>query len=95
MVEVANYSIAVYNKPIFEKLNHLGGNKSKHIAKAVKEYLYRIGVSSEGISPEFHDNAELWKRYLNNLTEKEAEEFNKKFEQIGRIFKKGLVRFGR
>jgi len=95
MVEVGNYSISKRNKPIFLELNKLGGNKSDHIAKAVKEYLYRGGTYSNDIQPEFHDNMELWKRYLHTLNENDALEFKKKFEQIEKVFRGVVEKFVR
>ena len=95
MVKVENYSISEHNKPIFTALTKLGGNKSEHIAKAVKEYLYNIGKSNDSISPEFHENIELWRRYLHGLDEVDALTFNKKFEQIEKIFRGAVEKFVR
>ena len=95
MVKVENYSISEHNKPIFTALTKLGGNKSEHIAKAVKDYLYRVGEGSDSISPEFHENIELWKRYLHNLDEVDALKFNKKFEQIEKVFRGVVEKFVR
>ena len=95
MVAVGNYSISEHNRPIFIALDKIGGNKSNHIAKAVKEYLYKAGKSNDSISPEFHENIELWKRYLSNLDEPDAMVFNKKFEQIEKIFRGVVEKFVR
>ncbi len=95
MVKVENYSISEHNRPIFTALTNIGGNKSEHIAKAVKEYLYTMGKSNDSISPEFHENMELWKRYLNGLDEADAMVFNKKFEQIEKVFRGVAEKFAR
>ena len=95
MVKVENYSISEHNKPIFTALSKIGGNKSNHIAKAVKEYLYRVGEGSDSISPEFHDNIELWKRYLQGLDESDALKSNKNFEQIEKVFRGVVEKFVR
>ncbi len=95
MVAVGNYSISKHNKPVFDALDNIGGNKSSHIAKAVKDYLYRTGVSSDSISTEFHDNIELWKRYLQGLDESDALKSNKNFEQIEKVFRGVVEKFVR
>ena len=95
MVSVDNFSISKHNEPIFTALKKLGGNKSEHIAKAVKDYLYRKGTVDNNISPEFHENMELWKRYLQSMSEEDALLFNKKFEQIERVFRGVVEKFVR